>query len=245
MPDPLNDPAFANRLAKLLPMLGSGQAEEADVARRKLIEHLGAHGLTLSDLALRLQRPATLAAPAAAAGSREADRQVATLKAVLSETAAELTQARAVERELQAAVDRLAALSSRLQRARNRARLVAIGASTASGVAVVLLILPLVRGMLLQQPKLESSGMPLFMENGDQAQRHALLPPAPGELPGQAAVADLPIRYEPRDDAGVRAYLTRGTPVVVMREVQIGTRTWLFVRSASGMGWARSGDVMH
>ena len=247
--DPLNDPAYANRLAKLLPMLGSAQSEEADVARRKLIEHLGAQGLTLLDLANRLQRQVLVngnpaANPSGTPRAGEADRQIAGMRSLLAETQAEMTQSQGVAAELQRAVDRLALLANKLRRARDRAILLASLACLAGGIAVAVDLAPVLNRMLRTAPLTGVPGMPMYMQTGDEAERSALLPPGPGETAGTAAVQDLAVRYEPHDDAGVRAYLNRGTPVVIMRQVVVSNRNWLFVRSASGMGWARSGDVL-
>ncbi len=243
--DPLNDPAYATRLAKLLPMLGSAQSEEADVARRKLIEHLGAQGLTLLDLANRLQRQVLVNAnPTSKLRGGEVDRQIAAMRSRLAETQAEMAQSQGVAAELQRAVDRLALLANKLRHARDRAILLASLACLAGGIAVAVDLAPVVNRMLRTAPLTGVPGMPMYMQTGDEAERSALLPPGPGETAGTAAVQDLAVRYEPHDDAGVRAYLNRGTPVVIMRKAVLNNRTWLFVRSASGMGWTRSGDVL-
>jgi len=33
--------------------------------------------------------------------------------------------------------------------------------------------------------------------------------------------------------------------VVIEREARVGAQTWLLVRSMTGSGWVRSGDVLH
>jgi hypothetical protein len=65
------------------------------------------------------------------------------------------------------------------------------------------------------------------------------------ERAGRAAVQDLPIRLAPNDDATIRAFLNRGEHLAIEREVRGPTQTWLLVRSATGTGWVRAGDVMH
>jgi DNA-binding transcriptional MerR regulator len=243
MADPLNDPIFATRLSKLLPMLGSSQSAEADTARRKLIEHLNSQGLTLNDLASRLQRQVAVSAAPANPRVSDSERRVAQLRAILAETTNELTQQRNTVLEQQRAVDRLALLASKLKRARDRAVTVAVAAGLAICAAGAFLVS---RDIFQHDASLavNPGQAALFMETGDEAAAHALLPPGPGEIRGNAAVQDLALHYEPREDSGVRAYLTMGAALIIMREATLGDRHWLLVRSASGMGWARSGDVL-
>ena len=68
---------------------------------------------------------------------------------------------------------------------------------------------------------------------------------APGERLGTVLVQDLAIRLSPNEDAGVRAFLNRGMRVVVEQQVRIGMQNWLLVRSVTGSGWVRGGDVLH
>jgi hypothetical protein len=67
---------------------------------------------------------------------------------------------------------------------------------------------------------------------------------APGERAGAARVQDLAIRLSPNDQATIRAFLNRGEPVAVEQQVRIGMQNWLLVRTATGTGWARAGDVV-
>ena len=68
---------------------------------------------------------------------------------------------------------------------------------------------------------------------------------APGESFGTVLVQDLAIRLSPSEDAGVRAFLNRGMRVVVEQQVRLGLQNWLLVRSVTGSGWVRGGDVLH
>ena len=45
--------------------------------------------------------------------------------------------------------------------------------------------------------------------------------------------------------ASVRAFLNRGMRVVVERQVRASDQTWLLIRSVTGTGWVRGGDVLH
>jgi hypothetical protein len=58
-------------------------------------------------------------------------------------------------------------------------------------------------------------------------------------------VQDLALRLAPSEDAPVRAFLNRGTRVLVERSLRSGDQTWLLIRTASGSGYVRSGDVLH
>jgi hypothetical protein len=66
----------------------------------------------------------------------------------------------------------------------------------------------------------------------------------PGEIVGHAAVQDLAIRLAPNNDATPRAFLNLGEPVVIQTQVHVGQQTWLLIRSITGNGWVRSGDVL-
>jgi hypothetical protein len=61
---------------------------------------------------------------------------------------------------------------------------------------------------------------------------------------GRAAVQDLAIRLAPNDQADIRAFLNAGAPVVIQSEARLGKQTWLLIRSETGVGWVRSGDVL-
>jgi hypothetical protein len=71
------------------------------------------------------------------------------------------------------------------------------------------------------------------------------LQPGRNEQLGTALVQDLAVRMMPNESADVRAFLNQGTRVVIMRQSRVGPQTWLLVRSGSGAGWVRAGDVLH
>lgn len=67
-----------------------------------------------------------------------------------------------------------------------------------------------------------------------------------GERFGTVLVQDLAVRLTPNDGSSVRAFLNRGMRVVVVaRQVSAGTQDWLFIRSITGSGWVRSGDISY
>jgi hypothetical protein len=66
----------------------------------------------------------------------------------------------------------------------------------------------------------------------------------PGERLGTVLVQDLPVRLTPNDDADVRAFLNRGSRVVVEQAMRIGLQNWLQIRSMTGSGWVRGGAIL-
>jgi hypothetical protein len=243
--DPFSDAAFTSRLNKLLPMLGSAQAAEADTARRKLLEHLSQHRLSFTDLAYRLRDSAER--PSFLQGSREMslERQLAIARSAKQEAAAEAVaasaRAHALEVNLQQTTFEIGRVLGSLARARSWAAAGWLTAALCLAIAVLPRVWP---------------GPPAARQAAQLATNAAALQPedpfaadglraGPGESAGTAAVQDLPIRLSPNDDANVRAFLNRGERVVIQQRVHEGQQTWLLVRSATGNGWVRAGDVMH
>jgi hypothetical protein len=69
---------------------------------------------------------------------------------------------------------------------------------------------------------------------------------AAGERFGTVLVQDLAVRLTPNEFSSIRAFLNRGMRVVVVaRQVSAGTQDWLFIRSITGSGWVRSGDISY
>ncbi len=89
MPDPFADPEMRERVAKLLRLLASDAAGEADAARTALLRLLARHGASLDDLTQRLLGPASDDLPALrtflAAAERRAALAEATSRAALTE----------------------------------------------------------------------------------------------------------------------------------------------------------------
>jgi hypothetical protein len=246
-PDPFAEPAFLSRLQKLLPMLASGQPAEAEAARRKLLEHLAHNRLTLTDVSRRLGEPLPPPQPQASflQGSREIslERQLAIARRAKQEAETEAAQARARVAELQTALHQATLNVGRALQGRARARVVAaFGLCTAAvclAVAGGAHVGPAVH-QLLQQGEAEPDVQPTQANLDDLALR-----PGRNERLGTALVPDLAVRMTPNESADVRAFLTQGTRVVIVQQERVGAQTWLLIRSGSGAGWVRSGDVLH
>ncbi len=243
--DPFADTAFVVRLQKLLPMLASEQPGEADAARRKLLEHLGHHRLSLTDLALRL--PAGVRTASFTQGAREMNLERQLNIARISRQEA--------ESDMQRAMMQVAELRQALQQAAFDMGHAIAGQARIRLLAVVGWLMVAVVGCLAVAEHLHIEGMAQG-EAVATADRRMLRPDvqpadesslhlAPGESFGTVLVQDLAIRLSPNEDAGVRAFLNRGMRVVVEQQVRMGMQNWLLVRSVTGSGWVRGGDVLH
>lgn len=228
--DPFADQAFVSRLQKLLSMLGSAQPAEAEAARLKLVDHLGQHRLSLTDVSMRVgaaPRPAPFLG-----GQREAtlERQLWAAQQARAEAEAEAARARA----------RVANLEIELR-----------STGFARVLAGLLLLVTLGLGGIVTWRALTIRHEPptktATIDNGEHAPA-ADAPPlrvAAGEHLGQAAVQDLPLRLQPNEDADVRAFLNMGERLIIERRIQTGGQTWFYVRSQSATGYVRAGDVLH
>jgi len=250
--DPFSDAAFTSRLNKLLPMLGSDQAAEADTARLKLLEHLGHHRLSFTDLAYRLRDSGER--PTFPQGGRDMslERQLAIARSAKQEAAAEAiaagARAHALEISLQQTTFEIEGILGSLARARGWA---AVGWMVAA-LSLAVAVLP----RLWPAPTAAHHAAQVAARHAAEAANAAALQPedpfaadgvlhvGPGESAGTAAVQDLPIRLMPNDDANVRAFLNRGERVVIEQRVIEGQQTWLLLRSTTGTGWAHFGDVL-
>ncbi len=245
--DPFSDAAFITRLNKLLSMLGSAQPEEADTARRKLIEYLGQYRLSFTDLGQRLRDKADR--PSFTQGAREMslERQLAIARTAKQEAAAEALAAAARVHSLEVELQRSTFEIGRLLGMQSRARAWMVLGWVVAAAAVLLAILPRVLPAPRQEAAAQSSspadGGQVTLQPNDPFGANNPLHLRPGEVAGTAAVQDLAIRLSPNDDANVRAFLNRGERVVVQQAVHVGPQTWLLIRTATGIGWVRAGDV--
>ncbi len=248
--EPFDDAAFVSRLQKLVSMLGSEQPGEAEAARRKLLDHLGSHRLSLTDIAMRLRDTAGKSASSGASftqGAREMslERQLSIARGAKHEMEADLRRSEYQRSELQQALQQAAFDVGRALHGQARARLLAALGWTAAaigGVMVLLLIARAPAGTFIQ-----AHPIPRTIATG-----HVDAPPgadilmrlAPGERYGMVLVQDLAVRLNPNDDAGVRAFLNRGMRVVIEQQVFVGLQSWLLIRSVTGSGWVRGGDIV-
>ncbi len=247
--DPFSDAAFISRLNKLLSMLGSAQAEEADTARRKLIEYLGQYRLSFTDLALRLRN--TSERPSFTRGAKEMslERQLEIARSAKQEAAAEAQAAAARAHSLEVELQRSAFEIGRLlgNQAKARAWMILAWSAAAAGVlvAVVPHILTVAPGFGFARATPTAETTQITLTPGDPFAGTSPLRLGPGEVAGVAAVQDLAIRLTPNENANVRAFLNRGERVVIHQQVRVGSQTWFLIRTATGIGWVRAGDVEH
>jgi hypothetical protein len=257
--DPFSDSVFAGRLQKLLPMLGSEQPGEADAARRKLIEHLGQHRLSLVDLAARL-REQPRAGFLQGAHEMQLERQLAVAREARQDAANEALTAnmrmRAMEAELrQSSVEltRLVVSQARVRIWASVATIACSGLILAASVPFLTRTLPAHRGRAAETSYQTGnpSGTvsrtitsPQSSQQSLEAAANGTLRVGPAELAGTAAVQDLPVRLSPSDEATIRAFLNRGEPVAIQTTQRVGNQTWLLIRTSTVAGWARSGDVL-
>jgi hypothetical protein len=239
--DPFLDAAFTGRLQKLVPMLGSEQPGEADAARRKIVEHLAHYRLSFTDLAQHLRDAAPRPPPPSfTQQAREAslERQLAIARQAKEEAAREAEAAihrvRSLEIELQQVTFEIGRTLNSQARVRLAAALACIVAATCL-LIVVLPRAPVSRLPVVNVTRTQTVNGP----SGDE-----VMSMREGEIVGHAAVQDLAIRLAPNNDATPRAFLNLGEPVVIQSQIHVGQQTWLLIRSITGNGWVRSGDVL-
>jgi hypothetical protein len=252
--EPFDDSAFVSRLQKLVSMLGTEQPGEAEAARRKLMEHLGAHRLSLTDVAMRLRDSAQAGAAKGGGngasftqGAREMslERQLSIARGAKQEAESELRRAQSQVYELQIAMQQAAFDVGRALRGQARARMLAATGWLAAAIASVI-ALGLLARMPVQVLLHPRAGQHIVVSRAAEPDpSDVTMRLAPGEHYGIVLVQDLPVRLNPNDDAGVRAFLNRGMRVVIEQQMHVGVQSWLMIRSVTGNGWVRGGDILH
>ncbi len=242
-PDPFADPAFLDRFSKLLPMLGSGQANEADTARRKLLEHLGQHRLTLTDVATRIRRPPQAASPAARGGNeaelmRELDLVRHAQRA--SEQMARSALQQNAQLQHRATHAETAQLAAQVHR---RGERIAMFAATALAVALLAVV---VLDHMPGRPPLDAAASPIAATM--QPTRPPLNEPdasalGDGERVGNVLSHDIAVRADPAPDSHIVGFLAHGTAIVVVRETEADGVKWVLVRSNAGVGYIPASSV--
>lgn len=243
-PDPFTDPAFVSRLQKLLPMLGSAQGGEAEAARRKLMEHLSQANLSLLDLAQRLQGPPPRNPYGQSPREEALERQLALARAARDEAAGEARRLGQYLQTAQIEMEQARFEAGAILQAQGRTRAVAITGWIAAvfclGLAVFVPKAEIANpAMVTQERVYNAANPPTLGQEAAPARLNA------SELAGTTAVQDTPIRLGPSDAATIRAFLNIGEHVAILQQARVGPQTWLLIRSASGTGWARSGDILH
>lgn len=234
-------------------MLGSEQPGEAEAARRKLLDHLGAHRLSLTDIAIRLRESAGRGSGESASfthGAREMslERQLGIARAAKLEAEGDARRAQMQAAELRQALQQAAFDVGRALQTEARARRLAwlgwVAAVLATCTAITLYQRLPDPGALEVRRVVAGTIAPLRAAPPAE-DMEPVLRLSPGEHYGTVLVQDLAMRLGPNDDAGVRAFLNRGMRVVIEQQVRVGLQTWLLIRSVTGSGWVRSGDILH
>lgn len=242
--DPFADQAFVLRLQKLLPLLASEQPGEADAARRKLLEHLGHHRQSLTDVAQRLGTGA--ARPSFTQGAREItlERQLHVARVARQEIEADAQRAMQRIVELQRAVQDATYEVARAYQSQVRLRLVAAMGWVATLVVGALTIAAHLHAQGVAQGEAIVNADRALLRQSSVGASEQTVTLGPGERFGTVLVQDSAVRMSPNDDAAVRAFLNRGMRVAVGQQVRVGVESWVLIRSVTGSGWVRGSDVL-
>ena len=248
--DPFADPGFLDRLGKLLPMLASNQGGEADAARRKLLEHLANHRLSLTDVALRLRGIAPVPAASPPRFAREADLMRELELVRHARVAAEQMARNALQQNstLQHRTSVAEAEVQALVVKRSGIRIIAFAATLiALALATVVVLqnlpsggpppLPVAPGQLPPAATMQPSRPPATAPN------YAGTPMAAGERLGYVLSNDIAVRADAAPDSAIRGFLPRGTEVIVMHPVSSSGLDWFLVRSSLGVGFVPAAAV--
>ena len=229
-------------MQKLLAMLASEQPGEADAARRKLVEHLAGHRLSLTDIAIRLGDRSPKPSFVQGARERNLDRLLAIARDARQEAEREASHARARLEELQGALQHAKSDAFFAWQGRSQMRLRAILASATAVLCLFILLATRLPALTrpATAPVRTQETLTLHAPPSDEVLRLA-----PGERLGTVLVQDLQVRLTPYDNAGVRAFLNQGMRVVIERQSRVGIENWLQIRSVTGSGWVRASDVLH
>ena len=232
--DPFTHEDFRDRLGKLLRLLASDHDAEAEAARRKLLQHLAHHGVTLSDLTAHLGEVHDGAATAPPDALRHA-----------------AVRAQRAESAHRAAEEMNTRLLRSLEDARRRARVASVAACVLAASAL------LAGGSLLAVRMWPwRTSVPTVQQMAprvsDMVGRTTLAPattPAPATTTPDAArqpgewigtvVQPAELLEEPDSAAQRRAMLDSGARVMVMQ----GGPNWLRVRTERGDGYILKGLV--
>jgi len=241
--DPLADAEYRDRLVKLLAMLGTDHAGEAEAARGKLLDHLRARGLSLNDVGEKLDPNRGRPDPGAVERLRRS-LAASEQRRLQAERIAQdaMQEARRVTRVAHLAQAEAASLRERY----HRSWLMAVaGIGIAAGFMLAAVI------ALLRGP----GGWDRAAISAPAAQRDALYP---GEdlsqwQRGRITQADqhegviledgVPLLVQPSADAPLLASLPRGTVVTILHGFRSRGTVWALVRSGWGAGYIAGTSV--
>ena len=255
MPELFSDPEACERAAKLMRLLGSDIAGEAEAARTALMRLLARHGATADDLAQRLFEPMPDGSPALRITLAEAERRAALAEAASHTALVETRRLRARARRL---------------------RLIAIGAG---GVAVLMVgalaWLPGFEGLAPVAPAQSPAKRP-GRPAAEAPAAPALIAPSLSPLPlgppakptpdaaqpatapqnqseGQALPAGrrvkvvahegVLLRLDPVPGTPSVALLPQGTKVVIDQAFPMLGTDWMQVRTAAGAGFVPASTI--
>ena len=231
--DPFTHEDFRDRLGKLLRLLSSDQEAEAEAARRKLLQHLSQHGVSLNDLAAHLGEMHETGAGAHHAPAPDAVRDMAlrAQRAEIAHRAAEQMNER---------------LLGRLQHTRRQLLTAWVVAGTLA-VAVALAVI-VVSGTNWLRTRQEATSVQQIAPRVSDAVRSAGEPPAapagdaglrqPGEWIG-TLTQPAELLDGPDSAAQRRAMLDVNARVLVLGSGPV----WLRVRTEHGDGYILKGLV--
>lgn len=236
--DLLADPGTRERAAKLLRLLASDAAGEAEAARAALLRLLTRHGATFDDLAHGLLD----AAPPSGLTLGEASA----LQAVLAATERRATLAEAAVRTASAETKRLRAVAARW-------RAMGIAGAGAGALLVAVAVLP---GMVHQVPRAVASKAleprpatvpaPALPPSSAEPAEHAPTPQSSSPVAWRGRV--LPsegvfLQLNPVPSSPSTAFLPQGTEVSVDEVFPMLDMTWMKVRTPQGAGFVPASAI--
>lgn len=248
--DAFRDPDFTERLVKLLAMLSTEHPAEADTARRKLLAHLQARGLSLADLVRRVQfSPAPPgrrgAEPFEDQGDLREARELADRRYhdMLQENRRLVRLAATAEAEARALRRKVGAL---------RAAVLGV-AAVAVGFLVIAIEIAFPAYLASGDPIRMAESIPPRVQPWAEAAAAALPPPSssPRRRPGEAGTGEVGVIVAKQASllttadhtAPVRATLPHGARVLVVRTLEEDGLIWSEVRSAQGPGYVAATEI--
>lgn len=251
-PDPFADPELRERMAKLLRLLASDAAGEADAARTALLRLLAKHGASLDDLTQRLLGPAPDDMPALRIGLVAAER-----RAGLAEAASRAALAE----------------TERLRSSATLLRVVAIAGGGATALLLALVLLPSTGngGYGSPAPPTPASAVPIVPpvvpapppSPPQPPEPPPAIPSPPLPAPSPAEPAPAParqpiaagrhgqvvapegvlLRLDPVPGVPAVALLPQGTKVIIDQAFPMLGTDWMQVRSAQGAGFVPASTI--